>query len=99
MMRAILILIIVLLSLAPSFTAAGDDAEREALARVVHELETLSTLITEAEMAADPDARIRFQYAWLRADLATIRQGIDTHLQAPEQEPRTWPTLRGDYRR
>lgn len=98
-MHAALVLAMTLLSLAPSFTAADTDAEREALARVLHELETLNSLITEAEMAADSEARIRFQYAWLRADLATIRQGIDAHLKAPRQEPRTWPALRGDYRR
>ncbi|MEX2257291.1 MAG: RAQPRD family integrative conjugative element protein [Woeseia sp.] len=98
-MRAILLLAITLISLAPPLAVADTDAERAALAKVLHEIEMLQALITEAEAAADPDARIRFQYSWLRADLATIRQGIDAHLQAPRQEPRTWPVLRGDYRR
>lgn len=98
-MRAVLLLAITLMSFAPPLAAADTDAEREALAKVLHEIEMLNSLITEAEAAADPDARIRFQYAWLRADLATIRQGIEVHLKAPRQEPRTWPALRGDYRR
>ncbi len=78
---------------------ADGDAEREALARLVHELETLQPLIDEANRAADPDARIRFQYDWLRRDLAIVRRGIEAHLEAPRAEPRPVPPLRGDYRR
>lgn len=85
------------LPIVPLFADA--DAEREALARLVHELETLEPLIEEAVRAADPDARIRFQYNWLRQDLAIVRRGIEEHLEAPRAEPRPVPPLRGDYRR
>ena len=78
---------------------ADGDAEREALARLVHELESLEPLISEASRAADADARIRFQYDWLRQDLATVMRGIEAHLEAPHAEPRPVPPLRGDYRR
>lgn len=78
---------------------ADGDAEREALARLVHELESLEPLIVEASQAADPDARIRFQYEWLRQDLTTVRRGIEAHLEAPRVEPRPVAPLRGDYRR
>jgi RAQPRD family integrative conjugative element protein len=74
-------------------------AEREHLARLLHEIETLGPLIDEAERHADPDARIRFQYHWLRQDLDRVSQGIREHLQAPRAEPRQVPPLRGDYRR
>ena len=78
---------------------ADGDGERETLARLVHELESLEPLIVEASRAADPDARVRFQYDWLRQDLATIRRGVEAHLEAPRAEPRPVPPLRGDYRR
>jgi RAQPRD family integrative conjugative element protein len=78
---------------------ADADAERDALARLVHELESLEPLIVEASQAADPDARIRFQYDWLRHDLETVRHGIEAHIDAPRTEPRPLAPLRGDYRR
>jgi RAQPRD family integrative conjugative element protein len=78
---------------------ADADAEREALARLAHELEALEPLIARAEAEANPDARIRFQYDWLRQDLVRVRAGIEAHLDAPRGEPRPFPPLRGDYRR
>ncbi|MGE0760369.1 MAG: RAQPRD family integrative conjugative element protein [Pirellulaceae bacterium] len=78
---------------------ADVDAERESLARLVHELDALEPLLRTAEAQADPDARIRFQYAWLRQDIARIRLGIEEHLNAPQAEPRRFPPITGDYRR
>jgi RAQPRD family integrative conjugative element protein len=75
------------------------DAERATLARIHHELKTIEPLITEAASQANPDARIQFQYDWLRQDLNRIRRGIEEHIDAPRSEPRTFPPLRGDYRR
>ena len=81
------------------FAVADADGERAVLARISHELEAIEPLITEAVMQANPDARIRFQYGWLRQDLIKIQQGIHAHIDAPRSEPRTFPPLRGDYRR
>ena len=81
------------------FAVADADGERAALARITHELEAIEPLITEAAAQANPDARIRFQYGWLRQDLIKIQQGIQAHIDAPRSEPRTFPPLRGDYRR
>ena len=81
------------------FAVADADGEREALARITHELEAIQPLITEAASQANPDARIRFQYDWLRQDLVKIQNGIQAHIDAPRSEPRTFPPLRGDYRR
>lgn len=78
---------------------ADVDAERESLARLVHELDALEPMLRTAEAQADPDARIRFQYAWLRQDIARIRLGIEEHLNAPQAEPRRFPPISGDYRR
>jgi RAQPRD family integrative conjugative element protein len=77
---------------------ADADAEREALARLIHEIEALAPLIETAEAQASPDTRIRFRYDWLRQDLERIRAGIQEHIDAPRTEPRTVPPLRGDYR-
>ena len=81
------------------FAIADANGEQAALARIHHELQAIEPLIAEAAAQANPDARIRFQYDWLRQDLDRIRQGIQAHLDAPRSEPRTFPPLRGDYRR
>ena len=78
---------------------ADADAEREVLARIAHELDALEALIRKAESQAEPDARIHFRYDWLRRDLSRMQQGIQDHIDAPRAEPRTFPPLRGDYRR
>tara|TARA_A100000171_G_C2120302_1_gene140400 strand:- start:838 stop:1140 length:303 start_codon:yes stop_codon:yes gene_type:complete len=77
---------------------ADADAERAMLVRVLHELAILEPLVSASEAEADPDARIRFQYDWLRQDLERVRDGIQAHLDAPRNEPRPLPPLRGDYR-
>jgi RAQPRD family integrative conjugative element protein len=82
-----------------SFASADADGERAVLARVDHELKSIEPLIREAESQANPDSRIRFRYDWLRQDLSRVRQGIQAHIDAPRSEPRTFPPLRGDYRR
>ena len=85
------------LSAAPA--GADADAEREAVARLIHELKSLESLIERAESEADPDARVKLRYDWLRADLERIREALREHIDAPRAEPRTFPPLRGDYRR
>lgn len=80
-------------------TALADpEAEREALARLIHEIEALEPVIATAESQASPDARIRFRYDWLRQDLERVRAGIQEHIDAPRNAPRKVPPLRGDYR-
>lgn len=100
-MRIAHLLIVGLLSTAlPMQSAIADaDAEREALARIAHELDALEALIRKAQSQAEPDARIRFRYDWLRQDLSRVQQGIQDHIDAPRSEPRNFPPLRGDYRR
>ncbi len=95
----ILILGLIGTTLPVQFALADADGERAALARIVHELQAIQPLIKEAASQANPDARIRFQYDWLRQDLHRIRIGIQEHIDTPRSEPRTFPPLRGDYRR
>ncbi|MEZ5489103.1 MAG: RAQPRD family integrative conjugative element protein [Gammaproteobacteria bacterium] len=78
---------------------ADADAERDALVRIIHELKALELLIKQAEANADQDARVRFRYDWLRQDLKQIRDGVQLHINAPRAQPRSFPPLRGDYRR
>jgi RAQPRD family integrative conjugative element protein len=75
------------------------EGEREQLARVIHELRAVEPLLRAAQSQADPDARVRFRYDWLRQDLERVRSGIEEHIHAPRAEPRSFPPLRGDYRR
>ncbi|MEJ1363180.1 MAG: RAQPRD family integrative conjugative element protein [Candidatus Sedimenticola sp. (ex Thyasira tokunagai)] len=100
-MRIIQVLVLGLIgtALPVQFAIADADSERAALARIIHELEAIDPLITEAASQANPDARVQFQYEWLRQDLDRIRIGIQEHIDAPRSEPRTFPPLRGDYRR
>ena len=95
----VLVLGLLTAALPVQFAVADADGERVALARIDHELQTIEPLITEASSQANPDARIRFQYDWLRQDLDRIRRGIQVHINAPRSEPRMFPPLRGDYRR
>ncbi|MCP4129139.1 MAG: conjugal transfer protein [Gammaproteobacteria bacterium] len=95
----LLVLALIGTALPIQFTFADADGERAALARIIHELEAIQPLITEAESQSNPDARVRFQYDWLRQDLDRIRLGIQEHIDAPRSEPRSFPPLRGDYRR
>lgn len=78
---------------------ADADAEREALAKILHELNTLEPLIQRAEANAEQDSRIRFRYNWLRQDLKHIKDGVQSHIDSPRAQTRSFPPLRGDYRR
>lgn len=80
-------------------TIADAGSERQALARIVHELNVLTPLIASAEAQVEPNERIRFRYDWLRQDLERVREGIQAHIDGPRAEPRKLEPLRGDYRR
>jgi RAQPRD family integrative conjugative element protein len=77
---------------------ADNDAERTALAKIIHELDAIKPLIQTARAQANPDARIQFQYDWLALDIQRIQSGIREHLAAPQTQPRQFPPLKGDYR-
>ena len=100
-MRIIQVMMLGLLAMVPPVQLAYADAdgERSVLAQIAHELQAVEPLIDQAVSQANPDARIRFQYDWLRQDLKRIRLGIQDHINAPRSEPRSFPPLHGDYRR
>ncbi len=78
---------------------ADVDAEREILSNIIHELQAVELLIDKAQAQSEEDTRIRFEYRWLREDLGLIKNGIESHINAPQAQPRSFPPLRGDYRR
>ena len=82
------------MSLVEAGAVRGIEVDDERLAE-----QAIEPLLRAAESQADPDARIRFRYDWLRQDLERVRSGIEEHLHAPRAEPRSFPPLRGDYRR
>ncbi len=98
-MRTILLLGAFVVGLQGPLAYGDTDAERQALARIIYEIEILKPLLAEAKAAADPDSRIQFRYDWLKKDLERIRRGIQEHIDAPRAEPRSVTPLRGDYRR
>ena len=96
------LLSLLLLSLMFSQNAIADDAlssEHRALLKIDQHLAELVTLIEVAEQSADPDARIRFRYDWLRRDIAKVRNGVQAHIHRPLAEKLANAELHGDYRR
>ena len=75
------------------------EGELEPLARLAYALLALEPLIKNAELEANVDTRIRFQYSWLRQDLIRMRSGIERLVNAPHTVPRAFAPLTGDNRR
>jgi len=97
-MRKTLVLLFIAVALTcPVFADAG--GERAKLAQLVRELEALEPLMNEAKAQANPDARMRFRYGWLKQDIDRMILGIREHIDAPRSAPRTFPPLKGNYRR
>jgi RAQPRD family integrative conjugative element protein len=95
-MRKFLLLAIWLLVSNPLH--ADPEGERDALARLVHELDALAPIIADAQGQADTDANLRFEYAWLKDDLLRMKLGLREHMTATRNQPRSFPPLKGDYR-
>lgn len=98
-MKPVKIAITLLLSAYGLCAHADIDGEREALARLLHELALLQRLVDQAEASAESGDALRFRYDWLRQDLARVRLGINDHLLGGRDAPRDTEPLRGDYRR
>lgn len=94
------------LGLDPAFADTGTDKypvtsqddENATLVRLIHELDALAPLVSEAENKALVDTRVRLNYSWLRRDLSLVKEGIEWHLNTPSTEPRSFEPLKGDYR-
>jgi RAQPRD family integrative conjugative element protein len=86
--RTSILLAGILAAIIPLHLACADaQGERESLARVIHELQAIEPLLRAGEAQANPDARVRFRYDWLRQDLQRMRHGIQDHINAPGPSP------------
>ncbi len=72
--------------------------EKITLIRVARQIEELSHLIAEAQSAANPDARIHFDYRRFRYDLRLIASGIDAHINRPDYTPRSIEAIPSSFR-
>jgi len=79
-------------------TYSDADMERKYLSMLINEIDGLEYLIKKAQLSFDKDERVKFQYQWLRRDLALMKVGINNHINAPRTAPRTVAPLSGDYR-
>lgn len=79
--------------------AADGDSERERLAAVVRQLETLDYLLEGGADEPRHGERYYFDYARLREDLARVRAGIREYLAPQRAQPRDPVPLLSDYRR
>ncbi len=95
-----IVTLILLVSSFSSFAVLADtDGERDALTKLIHELEALEPLVEEAESQADPSARPYHRFDLLRYDIHKVRSGIEEMLLPARIQPRSFPPLKGDYRR
>ena len=58
-------------------------AEREALAKVVSEINAIEHLVHDASKLSENRSRVKFNYDALMNDLEIIKTGINTHLSQP----------------
>ncbi len=92
------ITLILLLSLS-SIAQSDTDGERAALTKLIHELDALQPLVEEAESQADSSARPHHRFDLLRYEIDLVRSGIEEMLLPARIQPRSFPPLKGDYRR
>ena len=81
-----------------SATYAITDQERTALQRLHSELAVISTIVEESEQSVNQNDRQQVDYAQLKADLQRIQEGVGDILNNQRREPRSLPSISGEYR-
>ena len=79
-------------------TYAVTDQERTVLQRLYSELAIISTIVEEAEQSVNQNDRQQVDYAQLKSDLQRIQEGVGDILNNQRREPRSLPSISGDYR-
>ena len=74
-------------------------AEQRTLSRLATELRFVLNLVRESQAQADPDARIRFDYALLIRDLRNMIAGIEAHAVPSSASLDSIEPIPGDYQR
>lgn len=67
------------------------------LARIRTILNQINPLINLAQSEQEPNARIKFQFDQLRADIAKIQIGINEGIKPISVQPRVVEPISGDY--
>lgn len=97
MTRLLLVLLLSVPALAHAEFDHVTDAERAALIRLIHVLDSARPLIDQAEHNQVSDTRFPLDYTQLREDIELIRDGISRHISKPARSPRRLPPLQGEY--
>ncbi|WP_374706012.1 integrative conjugative element protein, RAQPRD family, partial [Escherichia coli] len=88
-----------LFTLAIPVQAAEQDELATAMRQLDHVQAALERARTASLQASPQDERYFFDYRRARADLQTIRDGIDRYLAPSRAQPRSSAAVTGDYRR
>ena len=78
--------------------AQTSDAEKEALALIVSELQYIEQLISNAELKRNKNAIYAFNYQALRSDFNGVINGVDDYLKRPSRTPVVVTPLTLQYR-
>jgi RAQPRD family integrative conjugative element protein len=97
--KRLFLIVICMVMILPSWAVADADGEREVLARLRQELQTVEALIREAEQQADLTQESTFAYHDLRRDLAAVQAGIEEYIAGSRRMPRVIEPLIGTYQR
>lgn len=81
-----------------SATYAITDQERTALQQLHSELAVISSIVKEAEQSVNQNDRQQVDYVQLKADLQRIEEGVGDILNNRRREPRSLPSISGEYR-
>ena len=92
--RALLAIITIFIA---SATQAITDQERAVLQRLHTELTVIGSFVEDAEQSVNQNDRQQVDYAQLKADLQRIQDGVDDILNNQRREPRSLPSISGDY--
>ena len=79
-------------------THAVTDQERTVLKRLHSELAIISSIVKEAELSVNQNDRQQVDYMQLKADLERIQEGVGDILSNQRREPRSLPSISGEYR-
>ena len=78
--------------------AQASEAEKEALALIVSELQYVKQLITDAEYKKNTNSVYAFDYQALRNDFNGVISGLEDYLKRPSRTPVVIEPLALEYR-